>query len=267
MGDEGNKKGIDIIGMIPLKVKLGIIFGIIHFLIIIIVPVLIVAVILLPFSSVDNKAKKSGGGGSSGTSMVQISNAEATIVDKEGLSFMKDNSYFCYPITKMKGTTGKFGSTGKNWTTIHTGTDFVGVYGESQCVAVADGEVESVNGRGNAYGNHVVLKHRIKGKDNKETPEFYTMYCHMNSLTVKKGDKVKQGQVLGLMGTTGNVTGPHCHFEFSFNSGMYSLSRDPMFWVFEEHILTNYGVKPIKETEENIEKKEENVKQEEVKNE
>ena len=89
----------------------------------------------------------------------------------------------------------------------------------------------------------------------------------MNSLTVKKGDKVKEGQVLGLMGTTGNVTGPHCHFEFSFNSGMYSLSRDPMFWVFEEHILTNYGVKPIKETEENIEKKEENVKQEEVKNE
>lgn len=267
MNEEKKNSSFNLIGLIPLKVKIGIVLFLFQFLIIIIVPVLIVAIILLPFSSVDNKAKKGGGGGSSGTSMVQISNAEATIVDKEGLSFMKDNSYFCYPITKMKGTTGKFGSTGANWSKIHTGTDFVGVYGESQCVAVADGEVESVNGRGNAYGNHVVLKHKIKGEDNKETPEFYTMYCHMNNLTVKKGDKVKQGQVLGLMGTTGNVTGPHCHFEFAFNSGMYMLSRDPMFWVFEEHILRNYGVKPIKETEEKIENKEEDIKQEEVKNE
>ena len=45
------------------------------------------------------------------------------------------------------------------------------------------------------------------------------------------------------------------------------MSRDPMFWVFEEHILSNYGVKPIKETEENIENKEDIIKQEEVNNE
>ena len=80
----------------------------------------------------------------------------------------------------------------------------------------------------------------------------------MNNINVKKGDKVKQGQVLGEMGSTGNVTGPHCHFEFSFNSGMYSMSRDPMFWVFEEHILRNYKVRPIKDTEEKTENNENN---------
>lgn len=59
---------------------------------------------------------------------------------------------------------------------------------------------------GNSYGNYVKIKH-----DNN----YYTLYAHMSykSVTVKTGDKVKQGQVIGYMGNTGHSFGGHLHFE------------------------------------------------------
>lgn len=59
---------------------------------------------------------------------------------------------------------------------------------------------------GNSYGNYVKIEH----SDN-----YYTLYAHMkfNSVTVKTGDKVKKGQVIGYMGNTGYSLGGHLHFE------------------------------------------------------
>ena len=56
----------------------------------------------------------------------------------------------------------------------------------------------------NENGKIVVLNH---GKG------FSTRYGHNRQVLVKRGDKVKRGQIIGLMGTTGNATGPHCHYE------------------------------------------------------
>ena len=56
------------------------------------------------------------------------------------------------------------------------------------------------------YGNYVIIQH---------TDGNYTLYGHLyqNSITVVAGDSVRQGQVIGKMGSSGQSTGPHLHFE------------------------------------------------------
>jgi murein DD-endopeptidase MepM/ murein hydrolase activator NlpD len=58
------------------------------------------------------------------------------------------------------------------------------------------------------YGKHVIVVHRNG---------VMTLYGHLEGWTVKPGDTVQQGQVIGLMGSTGNSTGPHLHFEVRVN--------------------------------------------------
>ncbi len=68
-----------------------------------------------------------------------------------------------------------------------------------------------------SFGNYVVVDHG----DGKQT-----LYAHSKSLNVSKGDIVKKGQQLGLMGDTGNVTGPHLHFEVRIKNSDGSVSRE-----------------------------------------
>ena len=97
---------------------------------------------------------------------------------------------------------------------VHNGIDLVGT-GRTldYIVAHSDGQVVSVRSNykttdktGSSYGNYVKIKHNNG---------MYTLYAHMKhgSVTVKLGDKVKKGQVIGYMGSTGRSTGAHLHFE------------------------------------------------------
>jgi murein DD-endopeptidase MepM/ murein hydrolase activator NlpD len=54
------------------------------------------------------------------------------------------------------------------------------------------------------YGNFVVIDHNI---------DYITLYAHLTEVLVKEGDIVAQGQIIGTIGSTGNSTGPHLHFE------------------------------------------------------
>ena len=65
------------------------------------------------------------------------------------------------------------------------------------------------------YGNCVVIRHNSK---------YQTYYAHNTSFAVSAGDSVKQGDVIAYVGSTGNSTGPHCHFEIRINGH----SVDPM---------------------------------------
>jgi murein DD-endopeptidase MepM/ murein hydrolase activator NlpD len=58
------------------------------------------------------------------------------------------------------------------------------------------------------YGNVVIVKH---------SPSQSTFYAHLSQINVAKGRAVKQGEVLGGVGSTGWATGPHLHFEFRIN--------------------------------------------------
>lgn len=89
---------------------------------------------------------------------------------------------------------------------MHKGVDFAAPTG-TPIYAAGDGVIEEA-GRKGAYGNYVRIRHNSKLK---------TAYAHLNSIKVKSGTRVKQGQVIGTVGTTGRSTGPHLHYEVLLN--------------------------------------------------
>jgi murein DD-endopeptidase MepM/ murein hydrolase activator NlpD len=78
---------------------------------------------------------------------------------------------------------------------------------------VADGVV-SFAGVQNGYGNVVFVQHNASQT---------TVYAHLSKLMVHTGEKISQGQTIGLVGATGWATGPHLHFEFRVNG----IHQDP----------------------------------------
>ncbi|VBB08465.1 peptidase m23 [Lucifera butyrica] len=85
----------------------------------------------------------------------------------------------------------------------HTGIDIAKNYGDP-IPALFSGEVVFAGPKG-GYGNAIILHHA----DNT-----YTLYGHCSQLFVVAGQKVKAGEVIGLIGSTGNSTGPHLHLEY-----------------------------------------------------
>lgn len=121
----------------------------------------------------------------------------------------------------------------------HSGVDIAGgKEGEVNIIAAKDGVVvyptakaktdcpssHSLSSCGGGYGNYVIIQH---GDGN------YTLYAHLyhNSITVKAGDSVKQGQVIGKMGSSGNSTGNHLHFEVREGSNSGSATVDPLNYI------------------------------------
>ena len=114
----------------------------------------------------------------------------------------------------------------------HTGMDIVCVSKSSPKIcAVASGTVVVAKAGTTGYGNYVVIQHL--SDDGKR---FYTLYGHMvaGSIAVAEGSEVKVGQVLGIMGSTGNSTGPHLHFEVRLNDNTSSNAVNPYPYLFGE---------------------------------
>ena len=113
--------------------------------------------------------------------------------------------------------TARFGQAGGHWSSgIHTGLDFAGKSG-TDITAAASGTVVSAGYKG-AYGNRVVVDHG---------GGYQTTYNHMSAINVSPGDKVTTGDLIGKLGGTGNVTGPHLHFEVTHNDKFV----DPDAWL------------------------------------
>jgi murein DD-endopeptidase MepM/ murein hydrolase activator NlpD len=106
---------------------------------------------------------------------------------------------------------------GSMWSSgYHTGVDFVIPTGTS-LKAVGTGTVVSA-GWGGAYGNQVVVR---------LADGHYAQYAHLSRLSVSAGQAVTAGQQVGLSGATGNVTGPHLHFEIRTTPN-YGSDIDPV---------------------------------------
>ncbi len=114
--------------------------------------------------------------------------------------------------------TSRFGDAGAMWSSgYHTGLDFAAPTG-TLIKAIHSGTITEAGWAG-AYGYRTVLTL----DDGTEL-----WFCHQSSISVKVGQKVSTGDVIGRVGATGNVTGPHLHLEVHPNGGS---AIDPMAWL------------------------------------
>lgn len=86
---------------------------------------------------------------------------------------------------------------------MHWGMDFTAPTG-TEIFATGDGVVVRVENKATGYGRNVIIKHGYG---------YETLYGHMSQINVRLGQKVKRGEVIGLIGNTGKSVGPHLHYE------------------------------------------------------
>ncbi len=100
---------------------------------------------------------------------------------------------------------------------LHNGIDLVGGTGATTNIYASGAGTVVFAGWENSYGNYVIIQH---------TNGLYTGYAHNSSLSVANGDVVVQGQKIANMGSTGESTGAHTHFQFFRNGPWPSSSSD-----------------------------------------
>jgi murein DD-endopeptidase MepM/ murein hydrolase activator NlpD len=90
---------------------------------------------------------------------------------------------------------------------MHSGMDFTSPKG-TPIYATGSGKVIRVDNRSTGYGKHVRIDHGFG---------YITLYAHLSKYNVKKGKKVKRGDVIGYVGSTGRSQAPHLHYEVRYN--------------------------------------------------
>ncbi len=105
-------------------------------------------------------------------------------------------------------------------TRFHAGLDFTAPQG-TPIYATANGTVKVAGNQGNGYGNHVVVNHGYG---------YETLYGHMYRVKARPGQRVKRGEIIGYVGSTGKSTGPHCHYEVHKNG----RPMDPVYFFYND---------------------------------
>jgi murein DD-endopeptidase MepM/ murein hydrolase activator NlpD len=103
---------------------------------------------------------------------------------------------------------------------LHPGLDFTAPSG-TPIYATADGTVSDAGFNTGGYGNRVMINHGFG---------YQTLYGHMSKIKARVGEKVKRGEVIGYVGSTGKSTGPHCHYEVH-RSGR---QVDPIYYFYND---------------------------------
>ena len=120
--------------------------------------------------------------------------------------------------------TGRFGDHSGLWSSMHTGLDFAAPSGTS-IHSVTSGVVTSA-GYDGSFGYKTVVR---------LTDGIELWYCHQDVQLVRVGERVQAGEVIGVIGSTGNVTGPHLHLEVRQRT---DHPVDPLRW------LRTHGLRP-----------------------
>lgn len=123
-----------------------------------------------------------------------------SLPDEVILRLVKDSSEFCFPVRNTKSS-----PYGWRWERAHRGVDIQLHTGDPVSCAF-DGVVRLAKPMG-GYGNCIVIRH-YNGLE--------TVYGHLSKINVKRNQRVKAGDIIGLGGSTGRSTGPHLHFEVRF---------------------------------------------------
>lgn len=103
---------------------------------------------------------------------------------------------------------------------LHKGLDFTAPQG-TPIYATGDGKVTTAGYDQSGYGNHVIINNGYG---------YETLYGHMFRIKAKVGQKVKRGEVIGWVGSTGKSTGPHCHYEVHVNG----REVDPIYFFYND---------------------------------
>ncbi len=168
------------------------------------------------------------------------------IVEVNGKIYAKDEPY-------PTAVTSNFGYRedpfGRGWE-FHSGADISGDVGDGiiNVIAVKDGIVvyptetgadmcessTTLSSCGGGYGNYVIIQHSDGN---------YSLYAHLHAGTIDvvAGDSVEQGQVIGKMGSSGNSTGTHLHFEIRKGQNSYSSTVDPLIYISLEYPRTVFS--------------------------
>ena len=117
-----------------------------------------------------------------------------------------------------------------NIKTFHTGTDYACPM-NTPILASADGTVMTVAEAVNGYGKYIILCH-YDGSG--------TVYAHLGRISVKQWQSVKQGDVIGYSGNTGNSSGPHLHFEWRRKANDITTAEDARSHLTS--VLDNYPI-------------------------
>lgn len=105
-------------------------------------------------------------------------------------------------------------------TKMHAGLDFAAPQG-TPIYATADGIIKLAGNMGNGFGNHVVIDHAFS---------YETLYGHMVRVKVRAGQKIRRGEVIGWVGSTGKSTGPHLHYEVHKNG----VEINPIYFFYND---------------------------------
>lgn len=136
-----------------------------------------------------------------------IAQVKSTTQMEKDANYLKENYEFVKPIS---GTiTSGFGErevTSKVMTKDHKGIDIAATQG-TEIKSAIDGQVIEADSN-SQYGNFIKIK-----KD-----DMITVYAHCEKLKVSKDDNIKKGDVIATVGSTGNSTGPHLHFEIRLSN-------------------------------------------------
>lgn len=103
---------------------------------------------------------------------------------------------------------------------LHAGLDFAAPQG-TPIYATADGAIKEAGFSDGGYGNHVVINHGYG---------YETVYGHMVRIKARRGQKIKRGEIIGYVGSTGKSTGPHCHYEVHKNG----QKIDPVYFFYND---------------------------------
>lgn len=149
-----------------------------------------------------------------------------------------DHFYFSRPIAADEVNWPladyRYGGIFPNTDIVHTGVDIDAPKG-TPVLAAADGTIvwagygllRGNNDRNDPYGQAVSIRHNFGWQGQR----MITIYAHMDRIDVSVGQEVKAGEQIGLVGETGNVTGPHLHFEVRIKNNAYYNTYNPELWL------------------------------------
>lgn len=177
-----------------------------------------------PTTTKQTTTKKSESGNSGETTTKHTTTS--TTVEEDNSSRLR----MTYPVPSQTRITCGYGSAGYSG---HTGVDF-SCPANSKVVAAESGyviisrDLTNSNGTYRSYGRYIVIMH---DKTDSAGNYVYTLYAHNNSRLVSEGQHVKKGQQIAWSGSTGNSTGPHCHFEVRTPTANYNDCVNPTFYL------------------------------------